>query len=87
MSEHEDELCVAIEPISSQAKSQFCAENEEEKENLCSDFVSKAKAKVSKGAKPDRLLVISSIPMVESKGVVSVPDLRKLFMKAIRRHS
>ena len=83
-SEHEDELCVALEPLSLQAKSHFCAKNDIEKERLCSVFFSKAIAKVSKGAKPDRFLVVPSIPVVESKGVVSVPDLRKLFLNEIR---
>ena len=67
-SEHEDECCVMIELLSerSQASSSI----------ILSTFLLAAKGKVSKGSKPDRVAV-GSIPIVLSKGIVSVPELVK----------
>eukprot|EP01041_Mallomonas_annulata_P007753 gene7753-15862_t len=71
-SEHEDECCVMLELITDEAQEKHLA--------IESSFIEDAKKVVSKGAKPDRLL-IGAIPMVQSKGVISVPDLMREFKR------
>jgi acyl-CoA synthetase (AMP-forming)/AMP-acid ligase II len=65
-SEHEDECCVLIQLITEEA-SKLKAEIE-------ATFLAAAKGSVSKGSKPDRVAV-GEVPMVLSKGIVSVPQL------------
>ena len=65
-SEHEDECCVMIQLITEEAKG---LQGEIE-----STFLSAARGSVSKGSKPDRVAV-GDVPMVLSKGIVSVPQL------------
>ena len=69
-SEHEDECCVLLELLTDAAKA---AEGE-----VVATFAAAAKGPggVSKGAKPDRVAV-GTIPMVLSKGIVSVPEMVK----------
>ena len=69
-SEHEDECCVLIELLSDAAKDVGA--------EVLATFAAAAKGPggVSKGAKPDRVAV-GTIPMVLSKGIVSVPEMVK----------
>ncbi len=72
-SEHEDECCVIIELLDEAAQALT--------ERITTEFIPSAKRSVSKGAKPDQLLV-GKIPMVLSKGIVNVPELVKIFKSA-----
>ncbi len=69
-SEHEDECCVVFESLADEAK--------EKEEEIQSTFLKQAKqpGAVSKGAKPTYFR-IGIIPMVQSKGIVSIPALSK----------
>ena len=67
-SEHEDECCVMIEPLTFELQDKL-----PQIENL---FLEEAKTAVSKGARPNYMR-LGSIPMVQSKGIVSIPDLIK----------
>ncbi len=67
-SEHEDECCVMIEPLTSECHDKLSTIEE--------SFLEEAKTVVSKGAKPNYLR-IGTIPMVQSKGIVSIPELTK----------
>lgn len=71
-SEHEDECCVLVELSDGlEAAATVAAE-------LAETLKEKAAKSVSKGAKPD-LVLVGKIPVVLSKGVISVPDMRQLF--------
>jgi acyl-CoA synthetase (AMP-forming)/AMP-acid ligase II len=65
-SEHEDECCVMIQLLTEEAQ--------QLKSEIESTFLTAAKGSVSKGSKPDRMAV-GEVPMVLSKGIVSVPQL------------
>lgn len=65
-SEHEDECCVMIELLTEQARAA--------QSSIESTFLATARSKVSKGSKPDRMEV-GHIPVLLSKGIVSVPEL------------
>ena len=67
-SEHEDECCVMIELLTEESQTLS--------HTIESTFLEAAKLKVSKGSKPDRV-ALGVIPMVLSKGIVSVPELVK----------
>jgi hypothetical protein len=79
LSEHEDECCVMVELLMEDAEEVIRVGDV-----LKSSFVTAAKGPggVSKGAKPDRF-ALGSIPMVASKGIVSVPELTKLWKTLI----
>ena len=65
-SEHEDECCVMIELLTEQSKAA--------QDIIESTFLAAARLVVSKGSKPDRMAV-GAIPVLLSKGIVSVPEL------------
>ena len=67
-SEHEDECCVMIELLGEESQGLSSI--------IQSTFLEAAKRAVSKGSKPDRM-ALGLIPMVLSKGIVSVPELIK----------
>lgn len=67
-SEHEDECCVMLEPITPEIHDKL--------DSIEKSFVEEAKAFVGKGAKPNYFRV-GIIPMVQSKGIVSIPELTK----------
>jgi hypothetical protein len=92
-SEHEDDCCVMIEIFDN-----YHDNSDRDIINIIeSTFVEKAKKSVSKGSKPDRLMIVGQhgtvhnhnkhadqsdiihIPMVQSKGIVSIPELSKLW--------
>jgi hypothetical protein len=73
-SEHEDICCVAIELLNDEA---IAKKNEIE-----DNFLLLSKKYVSKGAKVDKFLILKKneqIPIVQSKGVIDVKLLKKLF--------
>lgn len=71
-SEHEDECCVMIELLTEESQTLSFVIQE--------SFLDASKGVVSKGAKPDRV-ALGPIPMVISKGIVSVPELVKYWTK------
>lgn len=67
-SEHEDSCCVMIQVLDDAI---FFADKVSEVET---SFVAEAKKKVSKGAKPD-YVAFGEIPVVQSKGVINIPEM------------
>ncbi|CEM31302.1 unnamed protein product [Vitrella brassicaformis CCMP3155] len=74
-SEHEDDCCVCLELTTDEAKAR--------QQDIQATFIQRAKAckMISKGSKPDRLL-IDHIPR-NFKGAISLPDLQDKFKAAL----
>eukprot|EP01038_Epipyxis_sp_PR26KG_P010712 gene10712-14384_t len=82
-SEHEDDCCVMIEFFDDNYTNFYEIIN-----NIQLTFIDKAKKMVSKGSKPDQLMLVENsevihIPMVQSKGIISIPELLKLWKKEV----
>jgi hypothetical protein len=71
-SEHEDDCCVMIELIDSNAQNA--------KQDIVDNFVKEAKCCVSKGARPDYVL-FDQVPLVANKGTVDITKLRSSWIK------
>ena len=73
-SEHEDECCVMLELVGEEAQARA--------QEIEASFIREASMRVSKGAKPD-YVCLGCLPVVLSKGVVSIPELTRHFKALI----